>query len=90
LDKKERRKEKNEERAEKMHLLRLREERGLRMGGMGIPTGMHAATSRSGGLSLSLTSHNTSIHSSLGNRGGLSDQEVCNKYTPSNFGDKAS
>jgi hypothetical protein len=56
LDKKERRQEKNEERAEKMRFLRLREERGL---GMGIPTGIHTATSGgSGRSSLSLTSHN--------------------------------
>ncbi|KIM72023.1 hypothetical protein PILCRDRAFT_16506 [Piloderma croceum F 1598] len=82
LDKKERRQEKNEERAEKMHFLRLREERGL---GMGIPTGIHAATSGgSGGSSLSLTSHNTSIHSSLGNQGGLSDT-FTDTSTPSGF-----
>ncbi|KIM78692.1 hypothetical protein PILCRDRAFT_10917 [Piloderma croceum F 1598] len=82
LDKKERRQEKNEERAEKMRFLRLREERGL---GMGIPAGIHAATSgRSGRSSLSLPSHNTSIHSSLGNQGGLSDT-FTDTSTPGGF-----
>ena len=81
LDKKERHKEKNKERAEKMRFLRLREERGL---GMGIPTGIHVATSRFGGSSLSLTSHNTSIHSSLGNQGGLSNT-FTDTSTPSSF-----
>ena len=87
LDKKERRKEKNEERAEKMRLLWLREERGLGMGGMGIPavgTGMHTATSRSGGSSLSLTPHNTSIHPSLGNQSGFSDT-FTDTSTPDGF-----
>jgi hypothetical protein len=71
LDKKERRQEKNEERAEKMRFLRLREERGL---GMGIPSGIHAATSGgSGRSSLSLTSHN-----------GLSDT-FTDTSTPSGF-----
>ncbi|KIM77328.1 hypothetical protein PILCRDRAFT_12146 [Piloderma croceum F 1598] len=85
LDKKERHKEKNEERAKKMHLLWLREEQGLGMVGMGIPTGMHAAgTSRSSISSLSLTLHNTSIRSSLGNQGGLSDT-FTDTSTPGGF-----